>query len=278
MKIYTLNVGQGQFVVVVGVKQAFIVDTYVPLSPNAPIVNVKGALATILKDKNLIGLMVTGFDADHFNEVGLKILLNKYRPNWIMYPKYFKETGNAKTCFAVIDTYEQQGKFLRISVSLSKNDTRFYENLSSEFIFEIFSPHAADMSSSNNCSIVCKVKEKLTGATYLIAGDTENDRWSSIVQYFGASIAANVLDAPHHGSKNGISADAMKLIKPHTVIVSAGVNNQYGHPDAEATKLFTAYAKEWYSTQGNGAGQSLVTHVTSNGTSMEVKTYKFSPE
>ena len=130
MNIYTLNVGQGQFVVVVGSKEAFIVDTYVPLDPKVDIVNVKGALATILKDKNLIGLMITGFDDDHFNEVGLKIVLNKYRPDWIMYPKYFKKTTNADTCFGVIKSFENQKEFKRVSVSLSDNKSRFYTKLS----------------------------------------------------------------------------------------------------------------------------------------------------
>jgi hypothetical protein len=43
--------------------------------------------------------------------------------------------------------------------------------------FGYFSPHSADMTSFNNCSLVMKVKEKSTGATYLITGDAENDRW-----------------------------------------------------------------------------------------------------
>lgn len=272
MNIYTLNVGQGQFVVVVGSKEAFIVDTYVPLAPKVEIINVKGALATILKDKNLIGLMITGFDDDHFNEVGLKIILNKYRPDWIMYPKYFKKTTNADTCFDVIKSFESQKEFQRLSVSLTDNKSRFCKKLSSEFEFEIFSPHTADMNSSNNCSLVCKVKERSTGATYLITGDTENDRWDSIVRSFESDITADVLDAPHHGSKNGISAAAIKLIKPNTVLVSAGVNNQYDHPDSEATKLFSAHAKKWYSTN-NGNGQSLKTVVSRT----EIKTYKFEP-
>lgn len=270
MKIYTLNVGQGQFVVVAGDKEAFIVDTYIPLEPKYPIVNVKGALATILDGKELIGLMVTGFDADHFNEIGLKVVLNKYRPNWIMYPKYFKKSRNADACFAVIKSFENSNIFDKKSVTLSQNTKRFYNKLSSEFSFEVFSPHADDMNSSNNCSLVCKVNERSTGATYLITGDTENDRWDSIVRYFGESIKADVLDAPHHGSKNGISSAAIKLIKPHTVIVSAGVNNQYGHPNNEAKKLFGMHAEAWYSTH-SGGGQSIVTSVTKR----EIKSYKF---
>ena len=273
MNIYTLNVGQGQFVVVTGQKQALIVDTYVPLSPAHPIVSVKGALATILEGKDLVGLMVSGFDSDHFNEVGIKIVLNKYRPNWIMYPKYFKPTSTADACFAAIHAFETQKTFTRYSVSLEQNDTRIYDKLSTDFQIEAFSPHAEDMNSSNNCSLVCKVKERSTGRSYLVTGDTEQDRWDSITRIFGTAIAADVLDAPHHGSKNGITASALALIRPHTVLISAGVENQYGHPDAEATKLFAEYASKHFATCW-GDGQSLKTVVDAS----DVNTYKFNPQ
>lgn len=184
MNIYTLNVGQGQFVVVTGDKEAIIIDTYVPLNPAKEIVNVKSALAKILKGKNLIGLMITGFDADHFNEIGMKIVLNKYRPNWIMYPKYFKKTKEADACFAAIKSFEGQKPIKKYSVCLDKNDTRFYTKISSDFGIEAFSPHSEDMNSSNNCSLVCKIKERSTGRTYLVTGDTENSRWSSITPEF----------------------------------------------------------------------------------------------
>jgi competence protein ComEC len=270
MEIYTLNVGQGQFVVVTGNTQAFIVDTFVPLNPTNDIINVKGALSKILEGKELVGLIVSGFDADHFNEIGMRIVLNKYRPNWIMYPKYFKETDTANACFKAIKSFESQKEITRVSVSLSKNDSRFYTTLSTEFHFEVFSPHAADMNSSNNCSLVCKVKELSTDRTYLITGDTENDRWDSIVKYFGNALKSDVLDAPHHGSKNGITKEAIFQIKPDTVLISAGVNNKYGHPDAEATKLFDLYARNWYSTC-YGQGQSIKTVASK----LEVKSYKF---
>lgn len=272
MEIYTLNVGQGQFVVVTGSSQAFIIDSYVPLDPTNDIVNVKSALASILKGKELVGLVITGFDSDHFNEIGMKIILNKYRPNWIMYPSYFKKTKTADACFGVIESFEAQTKFKRYSVVLKENNTRFYNSISNDFKFEIFSPHSADMNSSNNCSIVCKVKEVSSGCTYLITGDTENDRWDSIVKYFGNALRSDVLAAPHHGSKNGISTAALKCIDPHTVLVSAGVDNQYGHPDREATKLFELFASNWYSTSGGG-GQSMMTTVTKK----EINTLKFVP-
>jgi hypothetical protein len=109
-------------------------------------VHVKSALAKILQGKHLVGLMVTGFDSDHFNEIGLKIILNKYRPDWIMYPKYFKDTAVANACFAVIRTFEATKTFKRYSVALDKNDTRFYSKLSTDFRIEAFSPHSEDKS------------------------------------------------------------------------------------------------------------------------------------
>ncbi len=272
MRIYTLNVGQGQFSVVTGDKEAIIIDTYVPLNPTNDIINVKGALAEILQGKSLIGLMITGFDSDHFNEIGMKIVLNKYRPNWIMYPRYSKKSQEADACFAVIKSFEQQKPITRYPVSLDKNDTRYYNTLSSDFYLEVFSPHAEDMNSSNNCSLVCKIKERSTGRSYLVTGDTENARWASITRIFGESIAADVLDAPHHGSKNGITEEAIKLINPHTVLISAGIDSQYGHPDPEAVSLFKNYADECYSTNV-GKGQSLVTLAEKSG----ISTQKFIP-
>ncbi len=278
MKIYTLNIGQGQFVVVTGDTEAIIIDTFVPLSSsNQQPINVIGALSNILSKendkKNLIGLMITGFDADHFNEVGLKIVLNKYRPDWIMYPKYFKETDNASKCFDVINSFDNQNqKFKRYSILLGENNT---PPSSKDFSFELFSPHTEDMDSSNNCSLVCKITEKNTGATYLITGDTENERWNSIVRIFKNRIKADVLDAPHHGSKNGITEDAMKLINPRTVLISAGVNNKYGHPDTEAMTIFKKYTDKVYSTNwgGDGNGQSIVTTILKN-TIPESKVFK----
>ncbi|NCT40087.1 MAG: hypothetical protein GW778_00290 [Alphaproteobacteria bacterium] len=277
MKIYTLNVGQGQFVVVVSNSEAIIVDTSVPLSPKNPIINVKSALADILKGKNLVGLMITGFDADHFNEVGVKIALNKYRPDWIMYPKYFKDSKNASSAFAAIKEFEKGNEFAKYSISLSDNNKRHYSDLSKDFSFEVFSPHKEDMDSSNNCSLVCKIKEKSSGATYLVTGDTENNRWDSITKIFGASIKSDVLDAPHHGSKNGITSDAINLIKPDTVLISAGVDHSYGHPDSEAVKVFNSVTKKVYSTNYSKEGQSILTEISKTGAGLVVESKVYVP-
>jgi len=264
MEIYTLNVGQGQFVVVTSANEAIIVDTFVPLNPEKEIVFVKGALSRILTTRKLIGLMITGFDADHFNAVGLQIVLNKYRPSWIMYPKYFKETDTATECFKIINKHETFGKITRYSVLLNNNDSRFYNRIAEDFTFEIFSPHAGDMSCSNNCSLVCKITERSTGQSYLVTGDTEIERWNTILDTFGTSISCDVMAAPHHGSRNAAHDNIMSHCRAKKVLISAGVGNKFDHPHIEALEIFRE-AAQVFSTNWGTSGQSLRT-TWENGT------------
>ncbi|WP_154073399.1 ComEC/Rec2 family competence protein [Bradyrhizobium erythrophlei] len=129
------------------------------------------------------------------------------------------------------------------------------------------------MDSSNNASLVCKITEKSTGATYLVTGDKENERWKRIAAIFGSLIKCDVLDAPHHGSKNGITSEAFKLMKPNVVLISAGVGNKFGHPDAEAVKIFGSLGAKVHSTN-DGNGQSIRTEITKNGAQSFLYTVK----
>jgi competence protein ComEC len=94
------------------------------------------------------------------------------------------------------------------------------------------------MDCSNNCSIVLKLTGLgARGFSYLITGDTENARWDTINRFFGGSLKSHVLAAPHHGSKNATHPASLLNIAPHTVLISAGVDSQYGHPDPGALRV-----------------------------------------
>lgn len=267
MEIHTLNVGQGQFVVVTGATEAVIVDSYVPLSSSKQEIEfIRKALPQILRGKFLVGLMITGFDDDHFCEVGLGVILYTYFPKWIMYPKYKKETANAGRCFRMISS---RNGLARIPVELSNLDYRFFGDLSRDFSFEVFSPHTNDMSSSNNSSLVCKIVERSTGKSYLVTGDTENERWDSMTRIFHRNLKADVLAVPHHGSDHGITSSAIQMIAPDTALISAGVRNPFGHPEPSLLRILQNGAREVHSTNWGG-GQSLRTDVNIFG----IQTYK----
>jgi competence protein ComEC len=115
------------------------------------------------------------------------------------------------------------------------------------------------MDCSNNCSIVLKLTGLgPRGFSYLITGDTENPRWETINKLFGRALKSHVLAAPHHGSKNATHPASLLNIAPHTVLISAGVDSQYGHPHPQTVRVYGEVAKHVFSTNMEG-GVSLLT-------------------
>ena len=264
MNIITVNVGQGALAIVRHQKEAIIVDCRIPPANDGTVAYVKEIMALSLRDHCVKGLILTGFDSDHSEIAGASIVLRKYRPDWIMYPTYYKDSDEAKRVFALIneevDTRRTSGSPLkRISVRVDQLANRRLPGLSENFDLELFSPHIEDMDCSNNCSIVLRLTGRGDrGFSYLITGDTENPRWETINRLFGSALKSHVLAAPHHGSKNATHPASLLNIAPHSVLISAGVDNQYGHPHPQALQVYSRVARHVFSTSMEG-GVSLLT-------------------
>ena len=261
MEVLTLYAGQGNFAVVRHGTQAIAVDTRWLAEQSD---GIESKVGRFLQRRDLVGVVLTGLDDDHADPVGLDWLLENYAPAWVMYPKYFKDTENASQVFNVIRKHQQRRKdtpkpLKRVSVRLDRLGSRYLDALSAEFDLELFSPHIDDMDNSNNCSIVLKIEGTGPGGfTYLVTGDTEIPRWDRIVELFDDALAADVLAAPHHGSKNAAHAGMALAVMPNTVLISAGIDNQYGHPDQRAVVLYTQVADHVFKTNIR-TGVSLLT-------------------
>jgi beta-lactamase superfamily II metal-dependent hydrolase len=107
MNIVTVNVGQGALAIVRHGGEAIIVDSRIPACDDRTVAYVKQVLALSLKDHYVKGLIFTGFDNDHCDVVGASIILRKYRPDWVMYPKYFKKSREASLVFELIREEER---------------------------------------------------------------------------------------------------------------------------------------------------------------------------
>lgn len=264
MQVITANVGQGALAVIRHDGEAIVVDSRIPASDDNTVAYVKELLVYALKGYNVKGLILTGFDCDHCDAVGVPLILRKYRPEWVMYPTYFKDSEEAARVFAIVDQEVAARRvsstpLRKVSVRVDSVADRTLRHLSDHFDFELFSPHVEDMDCSNNCSIVLKVTGRgPRGFSYLITGDTENDRWDTIARLFGSALKSHVLAAPHHGSRNGTHPASLLHIEPHTVLISAGVDSQYGHPHPQALQVYGRVAKYVYSTNMEG-GVTLLT-------------------
>lgn len=95
-----------------------------------------------------------------------------------------------------------------------------------------------------------------------MGGDAERQQWSWWLEHFRELLSpVQVHKASHHGSTNGDIRDAIEVLSPKAVIISAGLNNSYGHPVAETLRLYEDVGAKIYRTDLNG---SIV--VTANAT------------
>lgn len=104
----------------------------------------------------------------------------------------------------------------------------------------------------------------------LFTGDAEGPVEKEMVASYGKKLKCQVLKAGHHGSKTSSTAEFLKLVQPESVVMSLGVNNQYGHPhEALLNRLQKQGVKNIYRTDANGT----IT-IVSDGSSYSITTEK----
>ena len=104
----------------------------------------------------------------------------------------------------------------------------------------------------------------------LFTGDAEGPVEKDMVASYGKKLKCQVLKAGHHGSKTSSTAEFLKLVQPESVVMSLGVNNQYGHPhEALLNRLQKQGIKNIYRTDANGTMT-----IVSDGSSYSITTEK----
>ena len=120
----------------------------------------------------------------------------------------------------------------------------------------------------NNESVVGRLT--FGNFSMLFTGDAEGPVEKDMVAYYGKKLKCQVLKAGHHGSKTSSTAEFLKLVQPESVVMSLGVNNQYGHPhEALLNRLQKQGIKNIYRTDANGT----IT-IVSDGSSYSITTEK----
>ena len=99
----------------------------------------------------------------------------------------------------------------------------------------------------NNNSVVCLFD--LNGTLLLLTGDCEKKAETIIAGKVGE---VDVFKAGHHGSSTSNSVELLKAVTPEYVIVEAGLNNSYGHPEESVLKRFNDMGIIAYGTFKSG--------------------------
>uniref|UniRef100_UPI003F691F0D DNA internalization-related competence protein ComEC/Rec2 n=1 Tax=Streptococcus pluranimalium TaxID=82348 RepID=UPI003F691F0D len=102
----------------------------------------------------------------------------------------------------------------------------------------------------NNDSLV--LYGKLLDKRFLFTGDLEVDGEKTLMMRY-PNLPVDILKAGHHGSKGSSDPDFLKHIGAKVVLISAGLNNRYHHPNDETLERFEAKKMMVYRTDQEGA-------------------------
>lgn len=99
----------------------------------------------------------------------------------------------------------------------------------------------------------CVVRIVSTYGSVLIPGDIERRSEQELSVLFGERLAANVLVAPHHGSRTSSSQAFLDAVNPGYVIVPVGYRNRFGHPHALVSARYRQAGARVLRTDVSGA-------------------------
>ena len=74
-----------------------------------------------------------------------------------------------------------------------------------------------------------------------------------LVQRDGAALHADVMLAPHHGSRTSSTAAFVAAVRPRWLIVPVGYRNRFGHPRADVVARYDEVGARILRTDLDGA-------------------------
>jgi competence protein ComEC len=119
--------------------------------------------------------------------------------------------------------------------------------------------------SSNNDSIVWRVR--YGQRAFLFTGDIEAAAEATLAQQ-PETLRADVVKAPHHGSKTSSTQEFINAVRPAFVVASVGLDSTFGHPHAEVVERWRQSGAQFWTT-----GQKGLIEFTTNGQDLRVETF-----
>ncbi len=126
--------------------------------------------------------------------------------------------------------------------------------LQSKIIFKNHSRFGYPLDNTNNFSLIFLLEENrfrvlyTSDASPLIINSILNESKVDLLRLKNL----DVLKVPHHGSRNGLTENFLKLANPKIGVISVGKNNAYGHPNKEVLDMLKAQRVKIKRTDKNG--------------------------
>ncbi len=178
--------------------------------------------------RSLHMVVATHPDLDHIG--GLIDVLRTYEVESLLITNNAGDSAAAETFTSLVNAEQAELYFAQAGQSIA---------LGASTTITVLSPFGdVSMIESNNSSIVLRVS--YGNIDFMLTGDAGVGVEEYLVATYGAGLESEVLKLGHHGSRTSTSDAFLTTVQPQVAVVSAGLNNSYGHPHAEVVSRVAA--------------------------------------
>jgi competence protein ComEC len=117
--------------------------------------------------------------------------------------------------------------------------------------FEILHPVLDQVGSRNDLSCVLKITSQY--GTILLTGDIEREAEINLVRNQAVNLNANILVAPHHGSRTSSSKIFIQKVEPQNVLFASGYQNRFNFPATDVVNRYHNFGSKTFQTGTHGA-------------------------
>ncbi len=240
--IFMLNIGQGDsFLIEAANGKKIMID-------GGRDTTVLSELSKVLPvgDQNIDIMIATHPDADHIG--GLQYVLDRYQVGLFLTSDAQTDTKTFTDLYKVLLKEHIPCYYVRHGMVITL-DTAPLTTLSI-----LFPDRDTSTWQTNPASVVARlhVGSSDSGRSALFTGDSTSPVEHFLVQAESQSLTSDVLKLGHHGSKFSSSTEYLKAVSPALGLISAGIDNKYGHPNQETLGRLQDLAIPWISTQQKG--------------------------
>ncbi len=115
--------------------------------------------------------------------------------------------------------------------------------------FTVLHPDSAQYDDNNGS---CVLLLEAAGRRVLLTGDIEKPAEALLLQHY-PDLGADVLVAPHHGSRSSSTPAFVARLAPHYVVYSTGYQNRFNHPAVDVRARYQALPAREFNTAAQGA-------------------------
>ena len=238
LEVYVLDIGQGDGTLIrTPYGRTIVID-------GGPDLSVLAQLGRILPylQRTIDLLILTHPDADHL--IGALAILQRYRVRYVL-------VTDVQDDSALYEAWHKQLQQRNIPVLLAGQvrAVSLGKNLQATILYPKQSIAEKKFSQVNDSSIVTRFDFGTTAL--LFPGDATIFVERQLLEIPG-ELAADVLQAGHHGSNTSSSQEFVQAVQPNLVVISAGKNNRYNHPSQLVLERFNRLGIPWLLTARNG--------------------------